>query len=93
MAQYFEYIAGCDTFDFNKPDPRHLTNVVEIIGGDVNKCIMVGDSEVDSQSAQSAKIPFVLVEEGYTEKNINEIPHKTLIKNFLSFENIVKDYL
>ena len=93
MSQYFEYIAGCDTFEFNKPDPRHLTNVIEIIGGSVNKSIMVGDSEVDSQSAQNAKIPFILVEEGYTEKNVSEIPHKTLIKNFLNFESIVKNYL
>ena len=21
MAEYFHYVAGCDTFDFNKPDP------------------------------------------------------------------------
>ena len=93
LSQYFEYIAGCDTFDFNKPDPRHLTNVIDIIGGDINKSIMIGDSEVDSQSAYSAKIPFILVEEGYTEKNINEIPHKTLIKDFSNFEKIVEKYL
>ena len=93
LSQYFEYIAGCDTFDFNKPDPRHLTNVIDIIGGDINKSIMIGDSEVDSQSAYNAKIPFILVEEGYTEKNINEIPHKTLIKDFLNFEKIVEKYL
>ena len=34
MYHYFEYVAGSDTFSFNKPDPRHLTNVIEIIGGD-----------------------------------------------------------
>ena len=93
LSQYFEYIAGCDTFDFNKPDPRHLTNVIDIIGGDINKSIMIGDSEGDSQSAYNAKIPFILVEEGYTEKNINEIPHKTLIKDFSNFEKIVEKYL
>ena len=93
LSKYFEYIAGCDTFDFNKPDPRHLTNVIDIVGGDINKSIMIGDSEVDSQSAYNAKIPFVLVEEGYTEKNINEIPHKTLIKDFSNFEKIVEKYL
>ena len=93
LSQYFEYIAGCDTFDFNKPDPRHLTNVIDIIGGDINKSIMIGDSEVDSQSAYNANIPFILVEEGYTEKNINEIPHKTLIKDFSNFEKIVEKYL
>ncbi len=93
LSQYFEYIAGCDTFDFNKPDPRHLINVIDIIGGDINKSIMIGDSEVDSQSAYNAKIPFILVEEGYTEKNINEIPHKTLIKDFSNFEKIIEKYL
>ena len=93
LAQYFDYIAGCDTFDFNKPDPRHLTNVIEIIGGSLNKSIMVGDSEVDSKSAYNADIPFVLVEEGYTEKNISEIPHKILIKDFLNFEKVIKKYL
>ena len=40
-----------------------------------------------------SKIPFILVEVGYTEKNINEIPHKTLIKDFSNFEKIVEKYL
>ena len=34
MYKFFDFIAGSDTFTFNKPDPRHLTDVVEIIGGD-----------------------------------------------------------
>ena len=33
---------------------------------------MVGDSEVDSISASNAKIPFVLVEDGYTEKKLTK---------------------
>ena len=93
LAEYFEYIAGCDTFDFNKPDPRHLTNVVEILGGDINKTIMVGDSEVDSQSAYNAKVPFILVEDGYTEKKVDQIPHDIVIKDFINFEKTIKKYL
>ena len=45
MMKYFNYVAGSDTFSYNKPDPRHLTDVVEIIGGNLKKTIMVGDSE------------------------------------------------
>ena len=93
LSEYFHYIAGCDTFDFNKPDPRHLTNVIEIIGGDINKTIMVGDSEVDSQSAYNAKIPFILVENGYTEKNTDQIPHDIAIKDFSNFEKTIEKYL
>ena len=93
LEEYFHYIAGCDTFDFNKPDPRHLTNVVEIIGGDINKTIMVGDSEVDSQSAYNAKIPFILVEDGYTEKKTDQIPHDIAVKDFSDFEKVIEKYL
>jgi len=93
MYDYFEYIAGSDTFEFNKPDPRHLTNVVEIIGGDLNKTIMIGDSEVDAMSADNAKLPFVLVENGYTEKTTKEIKHNVLIKDFVNFEKIIEKYL
>jgi len=93
MSKYFEYIAGVDTFEFNKPDPRHLTNVVEIIGGDLKKTIMVGDSEVDANSAHNAKLPFVLVKDGYTEKNENEIKHDELINDFVGFEKIIEKYL
>ena len=83
MFDYFEYTAGSDTFEFNKPDPRHLTNVVEIIEGDLNKTIMIGDSEVDAMSADNARLPFVLV----------EIKHDVLIKDFINFEEIIKKYL
>ncbi len=93
MIDYFEFIAGSDTFEFNKPDPRHLTNVVKIIKGDIKKTIMVGDSEVDAQSAENAKVPFILVEDGYTEKNKDEIKHNESIKNFVNFERIIQQYL
>ena len=93
MYEYFEYVAGSDTFSFNKPDPRHLTDVVEIIQGNLKKTIMVGDSEVDGMSAENAKIPFVLVKDGYTEKSTKEIKHNELIEDFKNFDKIIQKYL
>ena len=93
VYNYFEYVAGYNTFDYCKPDPRHLTNVIEIIQGDVNKSIMIGDSETDSESAKAASIPFILVEDGYTDKNINEIYHNHLIKDYNGIEQIINKYL
>ena len=93
MYEYFEYVAGSDTFSFNKPDPRHLTNVVEIIQGSLKKTIMVGDSEVDGMSAENAKIPFVLIKDGYTEKSTKEIKHNELIEDFKNFDKIIEKYL
>ena len=93
IYEYFEYVAGSDTFSFNKPDPRHLTDVVEIIQGNLNKTIMVGDSEVDGLSAENAKIPFVLVKDGYTEKSTKEIKHDELIEDFINFDKVIEKYL
>ena len=93
INNYFEYVAGCNTFDYCKPDARHLTSVIEIMNGDINKSIMVGDSEVDSQSAQNASLPFILLKDGYTDKNINEIHHDHLIKNYINLDKIVESYL
>ena len=93
IYNYFEYVAGSNTFDYCKPDPRHLTNVIEIMQGDVKKSIMIGDSETDAESAKSAGIPFILLEDGYTEKKVSEIYHNHLIRDFVKIEEIVNKYL
>ena len=53
IYDFFEYVAGSNTFDYCKPDPRHLTNVVEILDGDLKKTIMIGDSETDANAAKA----------------------------------------
>ena len=93
IYEYFEYVAGSNTFDYCKPDPRHLTNVVEILGGEINKSIMIGDSETDANAAKAAEIPIILLENGYTEKNTTEIYHNHLVKDFVGIEKIVLKYL
>jgi phosphoglycolate phosphatase len=93
IYDYFEYVAGSDTFDYCKPDPRHLTSVVEILDGDVKKTLMIGDSETDANAAKAAEIPVILLENGYTEKNSDEIYHDHLVKDFINIEKIVSKYL
>ena len=93
IYDYFEYVAGSNTFDYCKPDSRHLTSVIEILNGDLNKTLMIGDSETDANAAIEASIPIILLENGYTEKNTNEIYHNHLIKDFIGVEKIVSNYI
>jgi len=44
-------------------------------------------------SAENAKLPFVLVKDGYTEKTENEIKHDELISDFIDFEKVIEKYL
>ncbi len=92
IYDFFEYIAGHNTFDYCKPDPRHLTSVIEILQGDIKKSLMIGDSETDANAAKDAGIPVILMEDGYTEKKTNEIYHNHLVKDFIGIEKIVSKY-
>ena len=93
IYDFFEYVAGYNTFEYCKPDPRHITNIVEILGGDLKRSLMIGDSETDANAAKAATIPIILLENGYTEKNTSEIYHNHLIKDFIGIEKIVSTYL
>ena len=55
--------------------------------------MMIGDSETDANAAKAASIPVVLLENGYTEKNSQEIYHNHLIKDFIGIEKIITPYL
>ena len=93
IYDFFEYVAGHNTFDYCKPDARHLTSVIEILQGDIKKSLMIGDSETDANAAKNAGIPVILMEDGYTEKKTNEIYHNHLVKDFIGIEKIISKYL
>jgi len=93
IYDFFEYVAGRNTFEYCKPDPRHITSMIEIMNGSIKKSLMIGDSENDSEAAKSAGIPMILLEDGYTDKKINQIYHNHLIKDFVGIEKIISSYL
>ena len=93
IYDFFEYVAGRNTFDYCKPDPRHLTSTIEIMNGNIKKSLIIGDSENDADAAKSAGIPMILLEDGYTEKKIEQIYHNHLIKDFIGLEKLISSYL
>ena len=93
IYDFFEYISGYNTFEYCKPDPRHLLTTIKILDGDKNKSIMIGDSETDANAAKAAEIPMILLKYGYTEKRSEEIYHNHLIKDFIGIEKIISKYL
>ena len=93
IYDFFDYVAGRNTFEYYKPDPRHLTNTIEIMNGNIKKSLMIGDSENDADAAKSAGIPMILLENGYTDKKVEQIDHNYLIKDFVGLEKIVNKFL
>jgi phosphoglycolate phosphatase len=93
IYDFFEYVSGYNTFEYCKPDPRHLLRTIEILNGNTRKSIMIGDSETDANAAKEAEIPMILLKYGYTEKRSEEIYHNHLIKDFIGIEKIISKYL
>ena len=93
IYDFFEYVAGRNTFEYCKPDPRHLTSMIEIMNGNIKKSLMIGDSENDADAAKSAGIPMILLENGYTDRKTEQIYHNHLIKDFTEIEKIIINYL
>jgi len=65
IESHFAAVAGRDTFLVSKPDPGHLLGVIAAAGGEPSRAVMVGDSAVDIRTAQSARVPSILVSFGY----------------------------
>ena len=86
---YFAVIAGGDTFDVRKPDPGHLTNIVEMLGGDISSSIMVGDSLNDILAARNAGIPSIGVTFGYTTVPVTDMNPTEIISHYSELRDVV----
>ena len=93
LYDYFDFIAGADTFNYRKPDPQHITSILEILDIPIEDSIMIGDSETDANASQSAKVKFILVKGGYTDKDYSEIHHDYLVSSFDEIQPISKKIL
>jgi phosphoglycolate phosphatase len=93
LYDYFDFIAGADTFNYKKPDPQHITSILEILNIPIENTIMIGDSETDADAAKAARVKFILVKGGYTEKNYDQIFHDHLVGSFTEIKDLSKKIL
>ena len=75
-------VAGADTFAVRKPDPGHILQLIDRIGGDRRRAVMIGDSVHDLAAAHAAGLPAVLVSWGYTAKPAHELGAEAVIERF-----------
>jgi phosphoglycolate phosphatase len=93
IRERFAFVSGKDTFDFFKPDPRHLTETIRLAGGDPAKAIMVGDSKTDIDTAKAARIPVIGVTFGYTDVHVRDLGADYIIDHFDDMASAVRAWL
>jgi phosphoglycolate phosphatase len=87
VAQHFSAVFGGDTLPVKKPDPAPLLATAAALGP--APTLYVGDSEIDSETADRAGFPFLLFTEGYRKKPITAIPHLANFNDFRDLPRII----
>ncbi len=59
LDSYFDLVVSALDVDRPKPDPESVHNILEHFRADPERCLYIGDSEVDAQTAFFAGVPFV----------------------------------
>lgn len=82
VSDRFAAISGGDTFEFRKPDPRHIEKTIEAAGGDPGHSVMIGDSINDIAAAHAAGVVSVAVSFGYADRPVEELAADMVIHSF-----------
>ena len=90
LAKFFDVIAGPDTYGVAKPDPRHLLRALPAHMPPGYKVIMIGDSEVDVETAHAAHIPVIAVTYGYSKTPLADLKPQALADHFSEVPKLVK---
>ncbi len=79
LADYFLHIYGGDSFPLKKPDPLGLRSLMEETGATPEETVMIGDSEVDVQTARNAGAWSVGCAFGFGPQNLSDSPPDVLV--------------
>ena len=90
LTPLFQTIWGGDSLPVHKPDPAPLHAAFDALGTEGHR-IFVGDSGVDAETAQNAKVPFLLFTEGYRKTSVENIPHDRRFSKWSAFLSVLED--
>ena len=89
ISTYFSRVIGGDTHSFRKPDPRMLTGLLDEYRVSRDAALMVGDSEVDAATANTAGVPFALMTYGYRRGAVSDIQCHAALDHFAELVPLV----
>ncbi|MEM1353115.1 MAG: HAD hydrolase-like protein, partial [Pseudomonadota bacterium] len=76
-----------------KPDPGPLFEAARRAGGDAGKCILVGDSDTDRNTARAAGVPCILVTFGPAGGDMAALAPDALLARYDDLPDLVGELL
>jgi phosphoglycolate phosphatase len=79
LAQYFRFVYGGNSFETKKPDPEGMGALLREFQADARQAMLVGDSDVDVQTARNAGTWACGVTYGFGSKGLVAYPPDLLV--------------
>jgi phosphoglycolate phosphatase len=89
LTRHFLAVFGGGRTPYNKPDPRHLLDVVAALKGRASRAVLVGDSSIDVAAARAADIPVIAMSYGYTPVPVHELGADAVADDFAALPGII----
>jgi phosphoglycolate phosphatase len=91
LSGYFRAIYGGNSFAAKKPDPQGANTIVQELAVPAPETIIVGDSEVDVQTARNAGTMAVAVNYGFGVHDRAAYPADVYVDRFADLLSLVTD--
>jgi len=89
ISDLFGAVTGGDSFDFKKPDPRHILETASKMPGE-GPIVMVGDSRPDIEAAKAAGVPAIAVSFGYSQSPVKDLQPDRIIDSLTELPALIK---
>jgi phosphoglycolate phosphatase len=93
LAQYFRAIYGGNSFESKKPDPLGAATILREFAIPQREALIIGDSEVDVQTARNAGTLAAAVNYGFGVHDRERFPADVYLDRFADLANLVVNNL
>ncbi len=90
LARRFSAVLGADTLPVRKPDPRHLLETIDRVGGAPALSVLIGDTQTDRDAARNAETKVVLVTFGYATAPVASLKPDALIGSYAELDGALE---
>ena len=92
LANYFRVIYGGNSFESKKPDPFGANKILQELGVAAREALLVGDSEVDIQTARNAGTQAAAVNYGFGVHDRTAHPADIYLERFADLADLVRNH-
>jgi len=91
LSRYFRAIYGGNSFETKKPDPLGASTILRELGVEPRETLLVGDSEVDVQTARNAGTLAAAVDYGFGVHDRGAYPADIYLERFNDLAGLLRN--